>query len=239
MAAGKPCKITLSPSASARLNTSASSTASAYLSDPGRSFPDRLGDATAPAVFVGQQFYRLRHGHALPGNVGFHFITAVFRLVSAHIYNSFPFLDSLCGIMDVLDGSTRLPQSVVLCQKQICWDSCLRTPVHKGHLSFLLFRLTFCGSVKDHSERRTAFAVRCIAECYGQRHKNSGFFVVLTWFENSCGFLPLFPNVVPAQESHPGVSSPLVRWMRHFTGGHIPFGRSFDFQGSGVATRTV
>ena len=114
MAAGKPCKITLSPSASARLNTSASSTASAYLSDPGRSFPDRLGDATAPAVFVGQQFYRLRHGHALPGNVGFHFITAVFRLVSAHIYNSFPFLDSLCGIMDVLDGSTHLPQSVDL-----------------------------------------------------------------------------------------------------------------------------
>ncbi|MDY3881016.1 MAG: hypothetical protein SOZ39_07770, partial [Desulfovibrio piger] len=40
------------------------------------------------------------------------------------------------------------------------------------------------------------------------------------------GSLPTFP-------------SPLVRQMRHFAGGHIPFGRSFDFQGSGVVTRTV
>ena len=41
--------------------------------------------------------------------------------------------------------------------------------------------------------------------------KNSGFFAVLTWFENSRGFLPLFPNVVPVRRIAPGVSSPLVR----------------------------
>ena len=30
---------------------------------------------------------------------------------------------------------------------------------------------------------------------------------------------------------------PLVRWMRHFAGGHIPFGRSCNFQGSGAIAR--
>jgi len=49
--------------------------------------------------------------------------------------------------------------------------------------------------------------------------------------------LPLFPNVVPARDSHPGVLSSLVRWMRHFAGEHIPFGRSCNFQGSGAIAR--
>ena len=48
-----------------------------------------------------------------------------------------------------------------------------------------------------------------------------------------------FPNVVPARRITPGVPVPVGARMRHFAGGHIPFGRSFDFQGSGVATRTV
>jgi len=44
--------------------------------------------------------------------------------------------------------------------------------------------------------------------------------------------LTLFPNVVPAWDSHPGVSFSLVRRMRHFARGHIPFGRPCNFQGS-------
>ena len=54
--------------------------------------------------------------------------------------------------------------------------------------------------------------------------------------------LPLFPNVVPARRIAPGVSSPLVRsrFRGHggcFAGGHIPFGRSCNFQGSGAIAR--
>ena len=54
--------------------------------------------------------------------------------------------------------------------------------------------------------------------------------------------LPLFPNVVPARRIAPGVSSPLVRSRfrghgGYFAGGHIPFGRSCNFQGSGAIAR--
>ena len=54
--------------------------------------------------------------------------------------------------------------------------------------------------------------------------------------------LPLFPNVVPARRFAPGVSSPLVRSRfrghgGYFAGGHIPFGRSCNFQGSGAIAR--
>ena len=59
------------------------------------------------------------------------------------------------------------------------------------------------------SSHGTVFAVRCIAERHGQRYKSSGFFAVLTWFGNSRGFLPLFPNVVPARRIAPGVPVPV------------------------------
>ena len=54
--------------------------------------------------------------------------------------------------------------------------------------------------------------------------------------------LPIFPNVVPARRIAPGVSSPLVRsrfrgYGGYFAGGHIPFGRSCNFQGSGAIAR--
>ena len=91
----------------------------------------------------------------------------------------------------------------------IRWNCRPCIPVHKGHLSFLLFRLTVCGSVTAHTERCTVFAVRCIAERHGQRYKSSGFFAVLTWFGNSRVFLPLFPNVVPARRIAPGVPVPV------------------------------
>ena len=50
--------------------------------------------------------------------------------------------------------------------------------------------------------------------------QNSGFFAVLTWFENSRGFLPLFPNVVPARRIAPGVFVPFGALRRHKL--HIP-----------------
>ena len=84
--------------------------------------------------------------------------------VSAHICNPFSFLDSLCGRMDVLDGNSHLPQSVVLLWTAIRWNCRPCIPVHKGHLSFLLFCLPFCSSVKTHTERRAVFAARCIAD---------------------------------------------------------------------------
>ena len=73
-------------------------------------FAGQVGDAAAPAVLIGQKLHHLRYGHALLSDVGFHFVAAIFCLVSAHIYNSFPFLDSLYDIMDVLNGSSRMPQ---------------------------------------------------------------------------------------------------------------------------------
>ena len=81
-----------------------------------------------------------------------------------NIYIAFSFLDSLCGIMDVLNGKTYLPQSVVLLWTAIRWNCRPCIPVHKGHLSFLLFCLPFCSSVKTHTERRAVFAARCIAD---------------------------------------------------------------------------
>ena len=66
--------------------------------------------------------------------------------------------------MDVLDGNSHLPQSVVLLWTAIRWNCRPRIPVHKGHLSFLLFRLTFRGSVKAHTEQRTVFAARYITD---------------------------------------------------------------------------
>ena len=52
-------------------------------------------------------------------------------------------------------------------------------------------------------------------------------------------YLPLSPNQFLPGVS-PGVFSPLARsWSsRCFPGGHIPFGRSFSFQGSPVASNT-
>ena len=116
MAAGKPCKITLFPGASARpdrspahrpaqrLRCTAGSLAAACRKGWGRCCSSRV---RRPAA------HHLRHSHALPGDVGFDLIAASFCLASAHIYISFPFLDSLCAITDVLNGNTHLPQSVV------------------------------------------------------------------------------------------------------------------------------
>ena len=66
--------------------------------------------------------------------------------------------------MDVLNGNTYLPQSVVLSWTAIRWNCRPCIPFHKGHLPFLLFRVTFRGLVKTHTERCTAFAVRRIAD---------------------------------------------------------------------------
>ena len=66
--------------------------------------------------------------------------------------------------MDVLDGNSHLPQSVVLLWTAIRWNCRPCIPVHKGHLLILLFRVTFRGSVKTHTERHAVFAVRYIAE---------------------------------------------------------------------------
>lgn len=52
-------------------------------------------------------------------------------------------------------------------------------------------------------------------------------------------YLPLSPNQFLPGVS-PGVFSPLARSFSSqcFPGGHIPFGRSFSFQGSPVASNT-
>ncbi len=44
------------------------------------------------------------------------------------------------------------------------------------------------------------------------------------------GLLPFFPKAVPASCFESGVLFPLVRFMRYFSGKHIPFGRSCTFQ---------
>ena len=66
--------------------------------------------------------------------------------------------------MDALNGNTYLPQSVVLSWTAIRWNCRPCILVHKGRLSFLLFSLTVRGSVKTHTERRTVFIVRRIAD---------------------------------------------------------------------------
>ena len=58
---------------------------------------------------------------------------------------------------------------------------------------------------------------------------------VSSWHFATLYVLPFYPNVVPARESHPGVSFSLVRSCnlqsrRYFAGEHISFRRSYNFE---------
>ena len=58
---------------------------------------------------------------------------------------------------------------------------------------------------------------------------------VSSWHFAALYVLPFYPNVVPARESHPGVSFSLVRSCnlqsrRYFAGEHISFRRSYNFE---------
>ena len=59
----------------------------------------------------------------------------------------------------------------------------------------------------------TVYCVRCPVHrlMIWTAPQKSGFFAIFTWFENSCGFLPLFPNSFLPGGSLPAFSSPLVR----------------------------
>ena len=70
---------------------------------PAPQLAGQVGDASAPAVFIGQQLHHLRHGHTLPCDVGFHFVATSFFFISMHIGNSF-LLYSLYGIMSLQES---------------------------------------------------------------------------------------------------------------------------------------